>query len=193
MFRESTNLFKRAALSLWMRALQKSRVQRMSARASRLRLHPSAVVPQQGTLEALLPSGATSAAIPPNHSLDGIRGSGSLTSPSHIHPRQRRTLERRTGSSSLPSTLRSPDSSRTLQRSLHRTCIYPLVSSPIGRFSRTRDATKEKPGQGCESGTLIRLYSPQDEATPTTRSAAEPSLPVPERMLGDDAGERETA
>ncbi|KAH6874004.1 hypothetical protein BKA70DRAFT_1351531, partial [Coprinopsis sp. MPI-PUGE-AT-0042] len=118
------DLFKPPALSLWMGALQTSRVQRMSARASRLRLHPSAVVPQQvagcieqwysvsrhcrrsfggpapflqGTLEALLPSGATSAAIPPNHSLDGITGSGSLTSPSPIHRRQRRALERRRG------------------------------------------------------------------------------------------------
>ncbi|KAH6874008.1 hypothetical protein BKA70DRAFT_1351657 [Coprinopsis sp. MPI-PUGE-AT-0042] len=132
---KSLDLFKPPALSLWMRALQRSRVQRMPARASRLHLHPSAVIPQQvagcieqwysvlrhcrrsfggpapflqGTLEALLPSGATSAAIPPNHSLDGIKGTGSLTSPSHIHPRQRRTLERRTGP--------------------NRTCIYPLVS-----------------------------------------------------------------
>ncbi|KAH6907765.1 hypothetical protein BKA70DRAFT_1562863 [Coprinopsis sp. MPI-PUGE-AT-0042] len=48
-------------------------------------------------------------------------------------------------------------------------------------------------GQGYESGTLIRFYSPWDEVTPTTSSAAEPSLPVPERKLGADAGEREAA
>ncbi|KAH6871843.1 hypothetical protein BKA70DRAFT_297983 [Coprinopsis sp. MPI-PUGE-AT-0042] len=161
----------------------------------------------QGIPEALFPSGETVTAILPNHLLDDITGSGSLTCPSSIHPSQYRTLARRTGSSSLPSTLRSPDSSRTLQHNLHRTCIYPLVSSPIGRFSRvstprsrsplqflqTRNSSKEMSGQGYESGTLIRFYSLQDKVTPATSSAAEPSLPFPERKLDADAGERETA
>ncbi|KAH6907808.1 hypothetical protein BKA70DRAFT_1282326 [Coprinopsis sp. MPI-PUGE-AT-0042] len=85
--------------------------------------------------------------------------------------------------------------------------IPGLFPSPIDRFSRvsiprsrsplqflqTRDSSKENSGQGHESGALICLYSPQGEVTPTTSSALEPSLSDPERMLGDDAGERETA
>ncbi|KAH6907207.1 hypothetical protein BKA70DRAFT_1401119 [Coprinopsis sp. MPI-PUGE-AT-0042] len=49
---------------------------------------------QQGILEASFPPSATVAAIPPNYSLDNIKGSGSLTGPSPIHPRHSRTFER---------------------------------------------------------------------------------------------------
>ncbi|KAH6896102.1 hypothetical protein BKA70DRAFT_785950 [Coprinopsis sp. MPI-PUGE-AT-0042] len=78
--------------------------------------------------DSLFPSGETVTAILPNHLLDDITGSGSLTNPSHIHQRQRRTLKRRKGSSSLLSKLWFSESSRTLERSPNSTCIYPLVS-----------------------------------------------------------------
>ncbi|KAH6871838.1 hypothetical protein BKA70DRAFT_297795 [Coprinopsis sp. MPI-PUGE-AT-0042] len=150
------DLFKppgRLALSLWTRALQTGHSQRVSALASRLHFPSSTVGPQpvsgcierwysvsrhcrrsfggpapflQGTLEALLPSGATFAATLPNHSLNDIKCSGSLTCPSPIRPKQRRTLERRS-SPSLPSNLRSQDFSRTFQFNPNRTCIYLLV------------------------------------------------------------------
>ncbi|KAH6896087.1 hypothetical protein BKA70DRAFT_1407125 [Coprinopsis sp. MPI-PUGE-AT-0042] len=69
----------------------------------------------------------------------------------------------------------------------------PRSRSPL-RFLQTRDSSMEKSEQGYESGTLIRFYSPfKGEGTPTTSSAAEPSLSVPETKLGDGAGEREMA
>ncbi|KAH6907262.1 hypothetical protein BKA70DRAFT_1563203 [Coprinopsis sp. MPI-PUGE-AT-0042] len=143
----------------------------------------------QGIPEALFPSGATVTAIPPNHSPDDITGSGSLTNPSPTPSKTTSDSRKENGA-----TQTAPIST-------------PWVLSPIDRFSRvstprsrsppqvpqTRDSTKEKSGQGCESGDLIRLYSPQGEVTPTTSSAAEPSLSVPERKLDADAGERKTA
>ncbi|KAH6907145.1 hypothetical protein BKA70DRAFT_1223528 [Coprinopsis sp. MPI-PUGE-AT-0042] len=127
-------------------------------------------------------------ATPPNHSLGDITGSGSLANPSPIHPRQPQALERRRAQPKPHLYLALVFIALVNRLSKAST---PRSRSPL-QFLQTRNSSKEMSGQGYESGTLIRFYSLQDKVTPATSSAAEPSLPFPERKLGADAGERET-
>ncbi|KAH6907251.1 hypothetical protein BKA70DRAFT_1401128 [Coprinopsis sp. MPI-PUGE-AT-0042] len=101
-------------------------------------------------------------AIPPNHSLGDIAGSGSLANPSLMHPRQLRLSKGEWTPHERPGAVQTAPIST------------PLVSLPINRFSRvsaphspsppqvpqTCDSSKEKFGHGYESAALIRLLLP---------------------------------
>ncbi|KAH6907165.1 hypothetical protein BKA70DRAFT_1563177 [Coprinopsis sp. MPI-PUGE-AT-0042] len=188
---ESFDLFKPAALSLWMRALQTSHGQTkalgLEAMQKVLWFTPTLFAGNSGVF---VPSGATVTEIPPNRLLDNITGSGSLTRPSPIRPRHRRALERRRAQPKPHLYLALVFIALVNRLSRAST---PRSRSPLQSL-QTRDSCTEESGRGCESGILIRFYSPfKGEGTPKTSSAAEPSLSVPERKLGDAAGEREAA
>ncbi|KAH6896079.1 hypothetical protein BKA70DRAFT_784397 [Coprinopsis sp. MPI-PUGE-AT-0042] len=184
-----------------MRAFQTGHGQRMSARASRLHLHSSTINPKrvaeciarrpsvskqckrsfggpapfpQGIPESLFPSGETVSAILPNHSLDGITCSGSLTSPSPT-PSKTTSDSRKekafafatlyfmiprllTDTPALPKPhLHLPPGfipNQSLFKGLNPSLSFTFVIPADPRFY------KEGSGKGYESAALIRSYSP---------------------------------
>ncbi|KAH6896090.1 hypothetical protein BKA70DRAFT_785153 [Coprinopsis sp. MPI-PUGE-AT-0042] len=157
-----------------MRALQTGHGQRGSARASRIHLHSSTVGPQsvagcieprpsvsrhyrrffggpapflQGIPDSLFLSGTLVISIPPNHSLDDITGSGSLTSPS--------PAPSKTTSDSRKEKVFALATLYLMILRLHERCSAAqtarvstaLASSPLSRFSRVSTPRSRSPLQ----------------------------------------------
>ncbi|KAH6907248.1 hypothetical protein BKA70DRAFT_1223608 [Coprinopsis sp. MPI-PUGE-AT-0042] len=195
---------RRLALSLWMGALQASHDQRVSALASRLHLPSSTVGPQASHrmhrakalgLDAL------------QQALRGFTPLWRNISRDPAEPFARRHQRLWISNEPFSYPPQTTSGSRKENGSLKQHAYLALVfialfnrlskaSTPRSRsplqFLQTRDSSKEF-GQVASVALSSVSYFPQDEVTPTTSSAAEPSLSVPERKLDADAGEREAA
>ncbi|KAH6896100.1 hypothetical protein BKA70DRAFT_1438817 [Coprinopsis sp. MPI-PUGE-AT-0042] len=142
---------------------------------------------QKGIPDSLFPSGETVTAILPNHSLDDITGSGSLTSPSPTPSkttRKEKAFALATLYFMIPRLL--TDTPALPKPHLHLPPGFLANQLPFEGLNPSLSFTSASPADP-------RFYQGEGEVTPATSSAAEPSLPVPERKLGADAGERETA